>query len=310
MKVLAKILTYFLAVVLLGALLAPPLYWATLGLASRCDPAGPLGNVLDFLTHTPFQKFYNRAALFCALALLWPTVRWLGMRSWRDLGIEPDPRWLRRLGVGFAVAALTVALMAAAYVALDFYHFRKTLPWGKLPKLALSAAVVALLEETLFRGALLGLLKKSLKPAWALFWLSALFAFLHFLKPGPYSLDPNVTWSSGLALIPALFDGFAQPQLVLAGFGTLFTLGWVLGWATLRTRSLWMSIGFHAGVVFVKMGFSSFTKRDALSLPWVGAQLQIGLVPMAALALGGGLLWLWLRMEKPPSPRSGSLSDG
>jgi hypothetical protein len=58
------------------------------------------------------------------------------------------------------------------------------------------------------------------------------------------------------------------------------------------------------------MGFSSFTKRDALSLPWVGAQLQIGLVPMAALALGGGLLWLWLRMEKPPSPRSGSLSDG
>ena len=73
MKVLAKILTYFLAVVLLGALLAPPLYWATLGLASRCDPAGPLGNVMDFLTHTPFQKFYNRAALFCALALLWPT---------------------------------------------------------------------------------------------------------------------------------------------------------------------------------------------------------------------------------------------
>ncbi len=308
MKVLAKILTYFLGVVLLGALLAPPLYWGVQSLAAWMGPEGTLGGILEFLAGNPFQKFYNRAALFCALALLWPTVRWLGMSSWRDLGIEPDPRWRQRLGMGFAVAALCVAGMAAAYVALDFYHFKKTLPWEKLPKLALSAAVVALLEETLFRGALLGLFKKSLRPTGALFWVSALFAFLHFLKPGPYSMDTHVTWSSGLALIPALFDGFAEPKLVLAGFGTLFVLGWVLGWTTLRTRSLWMSIGFHAGVVFVKKGFSSFTKRDGLSLPWVGSQLEVGLVPMAFLALGGCLLWLWLRKDPEPSPRSGSIS--
>jgi membrane protease YdiL (CAAX protease family) len=81
---------------------------------------------------------------------------------------------------------------------------------------------------------------------------------------------------------------------LLAGFTTIFALGWVLGYATLRTRSLWMAIGLHAGVVFVKMTFSKFTKRELEYPPWIGSELQIGLVPLAVLALCGVSVWLWL----------------
>jgi hypothetical protein len=74
-------------------------------------------------------------------------------------------------------------------------------------------------------------------------------------------------------------------------------LGWILGDATLRTGALWMSIGFHAGVVFVKMGFSKFTKRQEEFLPWIGPELQIGLVPVGVLILAGIALRLWLQYE-------------
>lgn len=289
MKDLAKILAYFVAIIVLGALLAPPLFWAGKALAAR--------GTLTFLGDVEFQKFFHRAVLIAAFALLWPTIRWLGLGGPRGLGLEPDTRWLRHLILGFLIAGIAVAAMALVYIAADVYHWKSKLPWGQLPKLALSAFVVAALEEALFRGAIFGLLRKSLRPLGALFFVSAIFSILHFLRSDDEASIEQVRWFSGLALVPDLFGAFRQPMLLLAGFGTIFTLGWVLGFATLKTRALWMSIGFHAGVVFVKMSFSKFTKRDAEYLPWIGEELQIGLVPVAVLALAGVTVWWVLRNE-------------
>ncbi len=295
MKEITKILIYFVAVIVLGAILAPPLYWAGQWLAS-------LG-VLAFLSETEFQKFFNRAALVAAVLLLWPTIRALRIRHVRELGLEADPLWGRHLAVGFAIAALLVAGMAAAYVELGIYRWKNILPWGALPKLALSAVTVAILEECLFRGAILGLFRRAMTPYRALFWTTAIFAILHFLKPEEGAVQGSVTWMSGFELVPKVFHQFAEPTTLLAGFSTLFVLGWLCGYAALRTRALWMSIGLHAGIVFVKMGFSKFTKRDEQYLPWVGPELQIGLVPVAVLALGLVLVWLWLRYEdRQPRP--------
>jgi membrane protease YdiL (CAAX protease family) len=293
----AKILIYLCGVVLLGAALAPPLYWAGQAVAAQ--------GILRFLQETEFQKFFNRAVLIAAVLLLWPTVRWLGIGGWRDLGLEPDRRWKQHLAVGFLIAAVLLGAMAAAYAAGGVYRWKSALPWGQLPKLALSAVTVALLEEALFRGALLGLFRRSLAPRAALFFVTLLFAAVHFLKPDDDVVVPLVTWSSGFALLPHVFHQFAQPTMLLAGFSTLFVLGWVLGEATLRTRALWMSIGLHAGLVFVKMGFSKFTKRAEEYLPWIGRELQIGLVPVFVLALIGLAVHWWLRYEdrKPSAPR-------
>ena len=289
MKEVAKIIVYFVAVVVLGALLAPPLYWAGQAVAAR--------GVLRFLADTDFQKFFNRAALISALALLWPLIRWLGVKGVRDFGLEPDARAGRHFGGGFAIAALLVGLMAAIYVPLGIYRMKGTLPWGAVPTVALSAIVVALLEEALFRGAILGLFRRALSPMAALTWTTSIFAAVHFLKPDDDVEIANVDWTSGFVLLPHTFHQFAEPMTLLAGFTTLFVFGWVLGYAALRTRSLWVGIGFHAGVVFVKMCFSKFTKRMDICLPWVGPELQLGLVPVAVLALGGGLVWFWLRHE-------------
>jgi membrane protease YdiL (CAAX protease family) len=289
LRELAKIIAYLVAVVLLGALLAAPLFWAGHALAA--------GGTFRFLGEVSFQRYFTRAVLVAALVLLWPSVRWLRLGGWRDLGLEPDVRWRAHLGAGFAIGGGLVAIMALFYVPLGFYRWKGDLPWGRLPSVALSAAAVALLEECLFRGGIFGLFRRTLRPLTALFWVTALFAIVHFLKPDEEFLIQDVNWLSGFALLPRVFHQFAEPMSVLGGFTTIFILGWVLGYATLRTRSLWMAIGLHAGVVFVKMSFAKFTKREALSLPWIGSELQIGLIPVGVLALGGVLVWFWLRHE-------------
>ena len=300
MKDLAKIFGYLAAVIVLGALLAPPLYWAAQALAAH--------GIFPALAGFKFQKFFNRAALISAVLLLWPVVRWLRIGGWRDLGIEPDPHWRKHLLAGFIIAGLAVALMAAGFVHFGIYRVRAEIAWGKLPVIAVSAVTVAFLEEALFRGAILGLVRRTLRPVAALFWVTALFAIVHFLKPDE-SYDPQpIGWLSGFDLIPHTFHQFAEPMTLLAGFTTLFVLGWLCGDAALRTRALWMSIGLHAGIVCVKMSFSVIAKLAIKTkdrpdwLPWVGDRFENGLVPVAVLLLAWGAVRLWLAYENRHDP--------
>jgi membrane protease YdiL (CAAX protease family) len=208
--------------------------------------------------------------------------------------LERDPHALRHALVGAAIASLCVAGMGLLYIKFDIYRWKQQLPWEKVPQLLLSAAVVALLEETLFRGAIFGLFRRTLRPFAALFWVTLIFAAVHFLKPDENVQVAEVNWSAGFALLPHLFHQFAEPMTLLAQFTTIFVLGWVLGYATLRTRSLWMAMGLHAGVVFVKMTFSKCTKRQEEILPWIGSELQIGLVPVVVLVFCGLCVWYWI----------------
>lgn len=300
LKDIAKIFAYLAAVILLGAVLAPPLYWSAQWLAGR--------GIFPALAEYQFQKYFNRAALLSAVLLLWPTIRWLHLESWRDLSLEPDPRWRQHLIAGFLIAGLAVAAMAFVYVQLGIYRIRSEVAWARIPVVALSAITVGFLEEALFRGAILGLVRRSLRPRVALFWVTALFAIVHFLKPDE-GFDPHpVGWLSGFTLIPQVFHQFAEPMTLLAGFTTLFALGWLCGDAVLRTRALWMSIGLHAGIVFVKMSFSVMAKYSvrekhrALYSPWVGQQFETGLVPLGVLLLVWLAIVLWLAYENRARP--------
>jgi len=300
LKDIAKIFAYLAAVIILGALLAPPLYWGANWLAGH--------GIFPVLAEFPFQKYFNRAALISALLLLWPVIRWLRVGGWRELGIEPDPRWRQHLLAGFLIAGIAVATMACVYVQFGIYRIRDVIAWHKIPLVALSAITVGFLEEALFRGAILGLVRRSLRPCAALFWVTVLFAIVHFLKPDDDVKIDSVNWLSGFALIPHTFHQFAEPMALLAGFTTLFVLGWLCGDAALRTRALWLSIGLHAGVVFVKMSFSVMakfavkTKHRESYLPWVDKQFETGLVPVGVLVLVWLAVILWLKYENRARP--------
>lgn len=294
MKDAARLLAYFAAVLLFGALLAPPLYW----LAQNLIAQGHLG----FLARFDFQTYFHRALLLGALVFLWPLLRSLEIRSWRELQLEPNPHRWRDAGVGFILAALPLFLFGALLLLLGVYSLRPSLEWMKIFERILSSIVVPFIEEPIFRGLILGLLLRAGSPFAAILSTSAIFSILHFLK-APDHAATAVTWTSGFASVANAFHQFGQPLLLLAGFTTLFLVGWILADARVRTRSLWLPIGLHAGWIFANAIFNRLARREYEALPWLGRNLLIGLAPLAVALVSWFLLRLWLRhVEKNASP--------
>jgi len=296
LKDIGKILLYLIATVLLGALLAPALFWGAHALTDRIANQ----RLIQFLAETDFQRFFNRAVLISAFVLLWPLVRSLRIRNFfDDLGLARDRRRWRHLATGLFIAITTMILLGAVLVWTDCYYLKKQVPWEKLAWLLPTAFSVAIIEELLFRGGIQGVVQRSVTDDFALIFVAALFAIVHFLRPEENVVASNaVTWKSGYALVPHAFWQFEQPQLLLGGFTTIFLLGLLLGYTRCRTRSLWMPIGLHAGFILGKMSFSKMTKRTAEAWPWFGPDILVGLGPVIVLLVVGIIIWLLLRNEE------------
>lgn len=290
---LLKIAAYFLATLLLGAILAPPLCWGGHALGGAVPS-------LAWLRETDFQRYFNRAMFLAALLLLWPTVRALRVGSWRELGLRTDPRAWRNLCFGFVASGGLLWLLGVALWQAGVYAPRVRVSWVTLGGFLVTGLVVGAVEEAFFRGALYGLVRRSARTVTALVFVAALFAVLHFLKPPPNAVPvADVRWLSGFVLLPRAFWQWGDPQLVLGGFVTLFAVALVLGYARWRTGALFLSVGLHAGWVFGLKSFNKISRHLAPSSFWVGDDLLHGLVPVAMVALTGGLVWLWLRRQPP-----------
>lgn len=286
MKDAARLLGYFAATILFGALVAPLLYWGAQALAAR--------GILPALAGFDFESFFHRALMLGALLFLWPLLRLLGIKSPRDLGLAPNRHRARDLAVGFFLSVMPLVLCGMALLMIGIYRPRADVDWIAIARIALTAAFVPLLEESLFRGLFLGVLLRSNRPAVAAVLSAAIFSIVHFLK-APDQTSTVVTWTSGFVSLAHSFDQFAEPLLVLAGFTTLFLLGLILADMRLQTRSLWLPIGLHAGWIFAAGAFNKIAQREILALPWLGKNLQIGLVPLGLGLVTWALLRAWLK---------------
>jgi CAAX protease family protein len=288
LKDAARLLLYLVGIVLLGALVAPPVFWLGQLLIAH--------GVLPSLARFDFESYFHRALLIAALVLLWPLLRALQVRGWRDLGLEKNPRAGADVAAGFLIAGVPLLSCGAVLIALHIYSLRQGFLWHKMPTVFFAASFVPILEELLFRGFILGVLLRSFSRFGALILSSALFSVIHFLK-APDLTTPNesVGWFSGFISIAHSFWQFADPVLLAAGFLTLFVIGCILADARLRTRSLWLAIGLHAGWIFANGTFSKAAHREALALPWIGKDLLVGIVPLT-IALASWVLVLgWIR---------------
>jgi membrane protease YdiL (CAAX protease family) len=289
LKDAARLLAYLVATVLIGAVLAPLLYWAGQSLVAH--------GIFPFLAQFEFETFFHRALLLAGLILLWPLFRCIRVRQKSDLGLVPNPRWGRDLIIGVLLALIPLLCCGAVLIVLHVYGLRWTLSASAFLKLIGASAFVPLLEEILFRGLVLGVLLRSGRKYFAMFVTSALFSILHFLK-APEHTSPVVTWVSGFNSITHSFDQFTDPMLVAAAFTTLFVIGWILADARCETRSLWLPAGLHAGWIFGNGIFNRMARRQILALPWLGKNLLVGIVPLGVCLLTWALLRWWLAQDK------------
>lgn len=276
--------------VLFGVVVAPVLFWLVQWLAAQ--------GILPGLATFDFETFFHRALLLGALLFLWPLLQSLRIKGQRDLGLVPNRFWRGDFCIGFLTSAVPVLCCGLFLVLLGNYSIRAHINWGALATVMLTAAVVPFIEETFFRGLLIGILTRSNRTIAAIFVSAGFYSVVHFLK-APDQTSPTVSWTSGLASLAHSFDQFTNLMLVLAGFTTLFFIGVILACARLRTRSLWLPIGLHAGWILGNGFFNKIAHREFTALPWLGKNLLIGIVPLGVCLISWILVEAFLRYGTP-----------
>jgi membrane protease YdiL (CAAX protease family) len=313
----AIVAAYFIAVIGLAAVLAPLLFHGARWLVDWITRAGLEDRpVFSYLHHhigkADFTRVFNRSVVLAALLCLWPAMSMLRLKR-GELGLERNPQRWRHLALGFACGSGLLLSMGAAYLAFECFTWKKSIPWASLVRESLlRAAGAGIIEEVVFRGAILGLLLRAGRPLAALIFVTTIFAAAHFLQaPRSLEIHDGVEWSTGFWLEGRILTGFASLRgFLLPEFAALWAAGYLLGWWRLRTRSLWLPVGLHAGWVFgigffAGMARASKPVRDDRFLPWIGETLKIGLVPLLVLVLTG---WLLVWLVRPDSERTGRLS--
>jgi membrane protease YdiL (CAAX protease family) len=232
------LIIYILAVFLGGALLAPWLY--------------ELASFSPNLATTPFHRFVDRSFLIIALAGLWPLLRALGAKSRRDIGLIAPYGQMGKFSGGILLGFISLAVMAGITIGFGERAFAQNLTAHKIVGTIFSAvataAIVATLEEILFRGGIFGGLRRILYWPFALVFSSMVYALVHFLQHTEFT--GAVTWNSGLILLPKMLGGFADFYALIPGFLNLTLVGALLAFAYQRTGNLYFSIGLHAGWIF------------------------------------------------------------
>ena len=235
---------YVVAAAFLAALIAYPL----LGLFEEPDVS-----LLRSLVSRIGQAFL--------LFGLWPIHRALGLCG-RDFGLAPPG--VRLFFLGFALGLLTLSLQGGLLVGLGIRHWAPPIAGVRfylqgLGSAALTGMAVALLEESLFRGALLAILLKWTSARVAILISAFDYAALHFISSHWVSASGTLGWDSGFRIA---LDGFlelakADPSSFLA----LFAAGLFLGQVRLSLPGgLLAVIGIHAGWVLIVRLIKSLTR--------------------------------------------------
>jgi membrane protease YdiL (CAAX protease family) len=276
--------------------MSPPLYWVGSWLAEI--------GVLPMVEGFPFHRYFSRSMQISALLMLWPAFRWVGIRRLGELGIQPNAGWRRDVTVGFLLAFLPLAALSAGYLWAGVCEWRSEWNGAGFLRIAGTAVAVSTIEEFLFRGVLLGLCLRAMGPFRAAVVSSAIFAGVHFLRGSREPMEGGVEWTSGFVQLTKIFAGAPEWPLIGWGACSLFAAGLLLAYGALRTKSLFLPAGLHAGWIFGQQGLQLMSKYQGKApdflLPWVGPNVvsgavPTGLVPLAVLAGTAFIVWIYLR---------------
>jgi membrane protease YdiL (CAAX protease family) len=250
-----------------------------------------------------FGRIYRRLLLL--LTLLSGTLgrKWLGPIS--VSGVGTGSRWGRQIGSGFVLGCFSLGLFLTIFLLTGERSFAPDVPagWPRHAGRALvSAVVVGVVEETVFRGYLLGGFLRDGSRLGAILWSSALYAAVHFLR-APFRVTPGLDLGVGFQALVAHLRPLGQPDVFFPFVGLLL-LGVVLACAYLWTGSLPFAIGLHAGWVFLVMAAGLLLQEPTGIEWWYGTQGVLGRVAAwALLLLMIPMLRLWIRWTSTPVAR-------
>jgi membrane protease YdiL (CAAX protease family) len=272
--------------------------------------AYPAHELTSLFAPWPFHRVAGRLAMLAlALELVW-FCRFMHIRTKRDFGYGLPWRRFVAQCVLWGVAGAATAALGALF--LFGTHLRMLNPdfvvsASSLLRLLLtgisSGIAVALIEETVMRGAMHTAIERESGSSMAALLTAPLFAVTHFFAKVRIPPD-EVGWHSGFDLLARSFAPLSHVSLVLDSFLSWLAVGLVLSLTRILTGNIAVAIGLHAGWVVVLRMLQEATVRG--TSPdygiWVGkfdGLLGYWLLPWtAAIAL---TLWLSRAAWVPPA---------
>ena len=219
----------------------------------------------------PFHKIASRLWLVLVVAAAACVASRLKLNRRADWGYGVPRRvFLRDLATGFAAGVGSMLPVAVVLVALGV---RPLAPVGSARLLHLlfsglvSGVAVGFVEETLFRGLLQGAVLKEMGSRRALQFtgivlVALLYSALHFLARVTIPAA-DVDAQSGLRLLSAVGNDFANFGSIADSFMALAAVGVLLGLTRLYTGSIALGVGLHAGWVLVMRFIVGATAQPA-----------------------------------------------
>lgn len=206
----------------------------------------------------PLHRIFSRLTMLGVIGFTaWLMIR-QGLAKRELLGYQqPLPAFLSRAGVGLVCGLLLMSVALAPLFVLGVREWNAArLPTsGALLALALkglgSGVLVALIEETFFRGAMQGALMRQRARGFALFAVPAFYAAVHFLGRAESVPYQQVNALSGFTALRGFFSGFAEPMRIVDAFAALYAVGLLLALVRQRWGDISGCIGLHAGFVAV-----------------------------------------------------------
>lgn len=257
---------FFLMVLFLGA-----------ALVAASALAYPAWWLVGFISDQPIHRVMHRIAMLVAfIGLIFIFKRWqVANKAALGYGL-PKPEFFRQALIGLLVGAAIMIPLIATLFLFDVRSLNPEFAWGAgelaglIASGLLSGLVVALIEETFFRGALFTAIERESGTTLAIVLPSLLYASVHFLGGRLRLPRDEVEWSTGFAVLNKLFEKYAAPLELLDSFAALFAVGVLLAVVRVRTRAIAACIGLHAAwVCTIQTLRKASTVNEDSSANWI-----------------------------------------
>lgn len=253
MKFYEKWILIFLFILFISCILGSVLKPLMDFLAERSSSFAEMVSYRDGVYN--YGKIMRRIIMLVAIGVLLSMRQSLGLMPLVSSGFTLKYRWRRNVVTGLAIGLASLTIYGIFTFVLGVQRLENNPPSGSEMVVKpfiylLEACLIGLFEESLFRGFIFRGLAKDMSLAAAVISGSLFYAVLHFFsfKVVVHTGFQPFAGFNTLAgfFIPHVRDiGMILPFII-----GLFIVGVVLSMAYVYTRSLYMSIGLHAGWVF------------------------------------------------------------
>ncbi len=262
--------------------------------------AYPAHLLVTQFTDLAFHKTVKYITLACGLFFCAVYLKMHRMLSWTafGFGVARGIFW-RDLVIGMGVGIVLLLALVAAFLALDIWAIRPDLApfWSDLhvivAKAAVTGVVVALIEESMFRGALFSVLYRRVNAFYAVLLTSVVYAAVHFLAYKRLPGDTEISWLTGVFMVPDVFVGLLRTAHV-DHFLALFALGCLLSLMRLAKGHIALCVGVHAGIVMALKTtgkFGHYTSGGALDFLVGQSGGPLGFLAFGWLVLVAAVYW-------------------